>query len=101
MKNGATMQTIIQNKLSEMLNELLEKALEEKPDLISKYSFRYDYRFSVCIIDENLYDITIAVKKNMESMGNYVSYVYDLTDEQKEKIKQIFKKWRKENENDN
>lgn len=28
------MQTIIQNKLSEMLDELLEKALEEKPKII-------------------------------------------------------------------
>lgn len=37
------MQTIINNHLSSMLDELLQKALEEKPDLISKHSITYNY----------------------------------------------------------
>ena len=89
------MQTIIQNKLSEMLDELLEKALEEKPDLISKHSITYNYLFSIYILDKDLYDIIIAVRKNKESMGNHINYVYDLTNKQKELINKVFEKWSK------
>lgn len=95
MVKGGTMQEIIKKSLSDLLDKLLKQAFDEKPDLITKYSFTFNHRFSVCIIDVNLYDITIAVKKNIESMGNHVSYVYDLTNYQKELIKQIFQKWGK------
>ena len=56
------MQTLIKKYLSELFDNLLQKALDKKPDIITKFSFRYDYLFSVCIIDEDLYDIEINVK---------------------------------------
>lgn len=95
------MKTIINNHLSLMLDELLEKALKEKPDLISKYTVIYKNFFSIYILDDDLYEITIAVRKNKESMGNSINYVYSLTDKQKELIKKIFQKWSKENETNN
>ena len=87
------MQTLIKKYLSELFDNLLQKALEEKPDVISKNAFSYNYLFSVCVIDKNLYDIIIAVRKSKESIGNHISYVYDLTAHQKEMIDKIFKKW--------
>ena len=91
------MQTLIKKYLSELFDNLLQKALDKKPDIITKFSFRYDYLFSVCIIDEDLYDIGINVKKdNSESMGSYINYIYNLTPHQKEMIDKIFKKWGQE-----
>lgn len=92
------MQTLIKKYLSELFDNLLQKALEEKPDVISKHAITYNYLFSIYILDEDLYEITIAVRKNKESMGNYINYIYDLTSHQKEMIDKIFKKWGKENE---
>lgn len=95
------MQTIIKQSLSDMLDKLLEKALEEKPDLISKFSIVYNYLFSIYILYEDLYDIIIAVRRNQENMGNHIKYIYDLTDKQKEMINTILKKWSKYNANHN
>lgn len=91
------MQIIINQSLSDMLDKLLQKALEEKPDLISKHSITYNYLFSIYILDEELYDIIIDVRKNKESMANYINYIYDLTPHQKEMINKIFEKWSKGN----
>ena len=89
------MQTIIQNKLSSMLDELLKKALEEKPKIITQKSFVYDC-FKVYQEDE-YHEISILTRKNNpESMGMYIPYFYDLTDKQKELINKIFKRWKNE-----
>lgn len=91
------MQTIINNHLSLMLDELLQKALEVKPDLISKHSITYNYLFSIYILEKDLYDIIIAVRKSKESIGNHINYVYDLTPHQKELINKVFEKWSNDN----
>lgn len=87
------MKEIINQSLSDMLDKLLNKALEEKPDLISKHSITYNYLFSIYILEKDLYEIIIAVRKNKESMGNHINYVYGLTDKQKELINKVFEKW--------
>lgn len=93
-----TMQTIIQNKLSSMLDELLEKALEEKPKKINKTLFIYDY-FKV-YQEEEYREITILMKKeNTESMGQNITYIYNLTDKQKEMINKILDKWGQDEKN--
>ena len=89
------METIINQSLSDLLDKLLKQALEEKPDLISKHSIIYNYLFSIYILDEGLYEIIIAVRRNQESMGNHINYVYNLTNKQKELINKVFEKWGK------
>lgn len=87
------MQTIIQNKLSEMFDELLEKALEEKPKIIYEDTIKY-------------YHLELILKNN--SVLLHLNYMNDciyaghinilLTPHQKETINKIFKKWSKEND---
>ena len=89
------MQTIINQSLSDMLDKLLQKALEEKPKIKTKNSFTYDY-FKVWK-DEESYEISILTRKNNpESMGMNIPYFYDLTEKQKEMIDKVLKKWSKE-----
>ena len=89
------MQTIINQSLSDMLDKLLQKALEEKPKIKTKNSFTYDY-FKVWK-DEESYEISILTRKNNpESMGMNIPYFYDLTEKQNEMIDKVLKKWSKE-----
>ena len=75
-----------------MLDELLEKALAEKPRIKTKNSFTYDY-FKVWK-DEQDYEISIVNRKDKpESQGQIITYFYDLTDKQKELINKVFQKW--------
>ena len=91
---GGAMKTIIDKHLSSMLDELLQKALEEKPKIKTKNSFTYNY-FKVWK-DEESYEISMLTRKNNpESMGMNIPYFYDLTDYQKEMIDKILKKWSK------
>ena len=87
------MQTIINNHLSKMLDELLEKALEEKPKIIYENTIGY-------------YHLNLIFKGN--SVLLHLNYMNDciytghinilLTPHQKETINKIFKKWSKEND---
>lgn len=92
------MQTIINKYLSLMLDELLQKALQEKPKWTTKESIVYEYfqlstgRFKG---EYFIKYITNSVQCNMKNVNNYD---LQLTPYQKEMIEQIFNKWSKENE---
>ena len=92
------MQTIINKYLSLMLDELLQKALEEKPKWITKEDIVYEYfqistgRFKG---EYFIRYITPSAQCNMNTVNNYD---LQLTSYQKELINKIFNKWGKENE---
>lgn len=78
-----------------MINELLDKALKEKPDLIYKDIgcdyFRYGFG-----IHKNMKTKEYEIGFNYE--GSIVTYK-TLTSHQKEMVVKIFKKWSLDNEN--
>lgn len=86
------MQTIINKHLSSMLDELLEKALEEKPDYADEYTINY----SNLNLKIETYNVLIhLVKNDFNCSGSWLHYPYDLTDNQKEMINKIYEKWSK------
>lgn len=95
------MKTIIQNKLSSMLDELLQKALEEKPKYTTKEHIVYEY-FQISIGrfkgEYFIKYITNSVQCNMKNVNNYD---LQLTPHQQETINKIYNKWNKENANNN
>lgn len=96
------MKTIIQNKLSSMLDELLEKALEEKPKIEENIYFDFFSWSRLTIIRDNDYtnkiEITIYIPYIYGySIDNFLmKYAGQLTPNQKELINKIFEKWGKE-----
>lgn len=87
------METIINNHLSLMLDELLQKALEEKPKYTTKESIVYEY-FQVSTgrfeWEYFIKYITHSAQCNMKNVNNYD---LQLTPHQKEMAEKIFQKW--------
>lgn len=87
------MQTIIKQSFSDMLDKLLEKTLEEKPEFINKERVNYEYLF----IDydrkrDNIF-ITFPAYSRRTERTSWTQYQFDLTQHQKEMINKIFEKW--------
>lgn len=80
-----------------MLDELLEKALEENPKYTTKESIVYEY-FQISIGRFNgeyfIKYITHTAQYNIKNVNNYE---LQLTPHQKEMINKILNKWSKEN----
>ena len=87
------MRTIIKQSFSDMLDELLEKALEEKPEFINKERVNYECLF----IDydrkrDNIF-ITFPAYSRRTERTTWTQYQLDLTPHQKELINKIFQRW--------
>lgn len=96
MVKGDTMQTIIQNKLSEMLDELLQKVLEEKPKIIYEDTINYYH------VELILKDNRVLLHLNYMNDCIYAGHINILlTPHQKELINKVFEKWGKDNERNN
>lgn len=96
------MKTIIQNKLSEMLDELLEKALEEKPKEITECNLNYDYMEIYRNTSYTFEDIVIYNRDNKTfDLLQVLQFRSFLTDNHIKMINKIFQKWSKENANNN
>lgn len=92
------MKTIINQSISDMLNKLLDKALEEKPDYADEYTINYCY----LNLKIETYNVLIhLVKNDFNCSGCWLHYPFKLTDEQKNMIEQIFQKWGNNNANNN
>lgn len=90
------MQTIIQNKLSEMFDELLEKALEEKPKIIYEDTIKY-YHLELILKDNS-----VLLHLNYMNDCIYAGHINILlTPHQKKMIDKIFKKWIQYNDRNN
>ena len=87
------MQTIIQNKLSSMLDELLQKALEEKPKYTTKEYIVYEYFQISTGRFKGEYFIKYITNSAQCNMKNVNNYDLQLTPHQKKMIDKIFKKW--------
>ena len=79
------MKRIINHHLSSMLDELLQKALEEKPEYADENTIRYESLF-------------ISKKQNRITFPSDIKiawneYPLKITTEQKEMIDKIFDKW--------
>lgn len=86
------MQTIINQSLSDMLDKLLEKALEDTAIYASNTLVKFIFLGILKI--EDGYMITISnIKDYNTGEGQMINYYRPLTSDQKEKIEQIFKKW--------
>lgn len=86
------MQTIINQSLSDMLDKLLEKALEDTAIYASNTLVKFIFLGILKI--EDGYMITISnIKDYNTGEGQMINYYHPLTSDQKEKIEQIFKKW--------
>ena len=95
MKNGAIMQTIINNALKDMFDKLLEKALQTQPEFINNERINYDCLFIDFDRKNNEYYITYKgydIIKN-EYERSWSRYKQELTTHQKKMIDKIFKKW--------
>lgn len=95
------MKTIIQNKLSSMLDELLQKALEEKPKWTTKEKIVYEYFQIITGRFEGEYFIKYITNSAQRNMKNINNYDLQLTPHQQEIINKIYNKWNKENANNN
>lgn len=91
------MKVIINNSLSEMLDKLLQKALEEKPEFINKERVNYECLF--IDYDRKRDDIFITFPAYSRAYSRrterttWTQYQLDLTPHQKKMIDKIFKKW--------
>ncbi len=83
------MKTIINNHLSSMLDELLQKALEEKSIKSLDNGVTLLYKNSLLITKE--YGL-VFYSKNKWGSG-YNGYPLDFTEEQREITDKIFQKW--------
>ena len=97
------MQTIINQSLSDMLDKLLNKALEEKPKIEKTIYFDFFSLSKLTIIRDNDYtnkiEITIYIPYIYGcSIDNFLmKYAGDLTPHQKAMIDKIFEKWSNDN----
>ncbi len=91
------MQNIIKQSLNDMFDKLLNKALEEKPDLI--------YKDVGC----NYFYFGFSIEKDMKTKNYKLACNYEgtiivyrtLTSHQKELVSKIFKKWGGDNATNN
>lgn len=93
MKNGAIMQTIINNHFSSMLDKLLQKALEQKPEFINKERVNYECLFIDYDRKRDDIFITFPAYSRRTERTTWTQYQLDLTPYQKKMIDKIFKKW--------
>lgn len=90
------MQTIINQSFSKMLDKLLEKALEEKPEIIYENTIKYHH------LELILKDNSVLLHLNYMNDCIYAGHINILlTPHQKEMINKILKKWSKYNANNN
>lgn len=86
------MQTIINNHLSLMLDELLDKALKEKPKIIYEDTIKY-YHLELILKDNS-----VLLHLNYMNDCIYAGHINILlTPHQKEMINKIFQKWGNDN----
>lgn len=87
------MKQIINQFLSNMLDKLLGKALEEKPKYITKESIVYEYFQISTGKSEYEYFIKYITHSAQCNMKNVNNYDLQLTPHQKEMVEKIFQKW--------
>lgn len=87
------MQTIINNHFSSMLDKLLQKALEEKPEFINKERVNYECLFIDYDRKRDDIFITFPAYSRRTERTTWTQYQLDLTPHQKKMIDKIFKKW--------
>lgn len=87
------MQTIINNHFSSMLDKLLQKALEEKPEFINKKRVNYECLFIDYDRKRDDIFITFPAYSRRTERTTWTQYQLDLTPYQKKMIDKIFKKW--------
>lgn len=87
------MQTIINNHFSSMLDKLLQKALEEKPEFINKERVNYECLFIDYDRKSDDIFITFPAYSRRTERTTWTQYQLDLTPHQKKMIDKIFKKW--------
>lgn len=87
------MQTIINNHFSSMLDKLLQKALEEKPEFINKERVNYECLFIDYDRKSDDIFITFPAYSRRTERTTWTQYQLDLTPYQKKMIDKIFKKW--------
>lgn len=87
------MKVIINNSLSEMLDKLLQKALEEKPEFINKERVNYECLFIDYDRKRDDIFITFPAYSRRTERTTWTQYQFDLTPHQKKMIDKIFKKW--------
>lgn len=92
------MQTIINNHLSSMLDELLQKAFEEKPKYTTKEHIVYEYFQILKGRFKGEYFIKYITNSTQCNMKNVNNYDLQLTPHQKEIINKIFEKWGNKND---
>lgn len=85
------MQELIKKSLSDLLDNLLKQAFDEKPDYADEYTINY----SNLNLKIETYNVLIyLVKNDFNCSGSWLHYPFNLTSYQKELIKQIFNKWK-------
>lgn len=87
------MQTIINNHFSSMLDKLLQKALEQKPEFINKERVNYECLFIDYDRKRDDIFITFPAYSRRTERTTWTQYQLDLTPYQKKMIDKIFKKW--------
>lgn len=87
------MKVIINNSLSEMLDKLLQKALEEKPEFINKERVNYECLFIDYDRKRDDIFITFPAYSRRTERTTWTQYQLELTPHQKKMIDKIFKKW--------
>lgn len=96
------MRTIINQSLSDMLDKILQKALEEKPKKITECNLCYDYMEIYRNTSYTFEDIVIYNRDNKTfELLQVLQFRSFLTDNHIKMINKIFQKWSKENANNN